>query len=1479
MHDRGAHRDPATKDVAEEWRLVWTRTCACETSPFSLPFETDFSLHISSGSAMFKKLRFGLLAFCLALAACGGDDTSSNNDAGTDAAVETDGGSNSNSGTDGGQTDAGTDTGMCDEVAPSVTVTPASPVAVAYDAGSTVVSLEFSEPVTGVEPMAFTTDSGATIESVGGSGTTYDVTVTGLQPSTVYSVTLPASAVVDDCDNPLDEDVVFVLEVEDDPCDSDSTAPTFTVSPTPPIELMTGTTEFTTTLGFSEPIEAVAPTVDSGASVSNVTNVEANDWAVTITGLSDGTSTVTIPGSTADVCGNTIGSDFDFDIIVGASDTTPPMVVSSMPTNGASGVALDSNIVFEFSEAMETTAGTIELTADSSPVTFSSAWSNNDRTLTIDPDVDFDNGDSVTVTLDAFADPSGNALPNEVLTFTTLPDPCVFDTTPPAVSSTPVSPITLSPGASSTSVTLDFSESVTGVSAGLSIDRGATISSVTQSGNSYTVSVSNLATGTNRLTAATSITDSCGNALTSPFTVQIESPSLDQTPPSVVSTDPVSGATNVGRSSDILVVWNEPMSQTGAATVRVNSTTRTATATWDNNTTLRIDPTSDLPYGSLVEVRLSGFEDLAGNRASLRSFNFRVEPDPCSPYPTTVTVVTSNQDGILADTSGDAWVLVELDDNFPLQESQLSVTPVTGTGTLAAGSLTGTGRTYGFRLTGTAPGDSYDVAVGTGTQNNGCTTLTSGNFSVAIPDAISVDSGPATCPLPGPAASSFNGGDACDAFPTNDTNATATPTGLTLDAIGDVISISGTYDSDQSSDLDYFAFDVVEDGTTPKDLEISVYHGCNYTSAPSDDDFEVNLEEQGGFTVGSIFYGVPNVIDAYDQNIAAIARAVRTVDGPSGTNTYVLELNEQGGGSWCMDFRAFVEVVDSGRPASCEHTPVSVEIANTAQLSYANEFTGDAQISIDLSNDYSSLTAGDIEVIPLGNARGSLKPGSLSGSGSQYTASLGGVRAGESYLVTLATSSTTCTSVLGSGFYVTITDDPVDAGDSGACPLPSQLPQHHTAADACNASTNDTFGTAEATGQTLTNAGDRFSIGATMDSDSGDDYFAFTIDENGTNIYTFDVTLIYGCNFADSTGTNAPLEFDVLDPAGVVVGTATGNGSASTTGDDWQTATGTFQVASSAGQNTYYLRVKDGGGSGLCIDYIAFMELTDVSGDGACLGRTSASSLSASALAAPESGGVSTVTINLTSGYSLAAGDVSLTPVTGAGTLDATSFNQLNSSTYEVDITGVAVGDEYTLSVTGGTDTCGTTLTGGNITISVQNLPDSTGTCPLPPTLPNNYSLGETCSSTPTNSTQGTAADTGFVLSQPGDAFSISNIYNTSGSDYDWFAFSIDNPSVGTSFELDIRFVYGCGLYGTPSGSSAMDVQLRTPSGSATTDISGQTSYNSIGTGSDYDYGQATRTVTPPSAGLNTYYIWQDDPSGTGFCFDMVTYVTVNAVN
>jgi hypothetical protein len=153
--------------------------------------------------------------------------------------------------------------------------------------------------------------------------------------------------------------------------------------------------------------------------------------------------TITVSGVT-DLAGNGLVSPFSALFATGpAPDTTPPIVSSSNPANGATGVARTVAPTVTFNEAMKAATingSTIVLTASGVPVSGTVTYDETSRTATFTPSsqLSFATSYALTVTTGA-QDIAGNALASQfVATFATVPNPdttkpTVIDISPPAL--------------------------------------------------------------------------------------------------------------------------------------------------------------------------------------------------------------------------------------------------------------------------------------------------------------------------------------------------------------------------------------------------------------------------------------------------------------------------------------------------------------------------------------------------------------------------------------------------------------------------------------------------------------------------------------------------------------------------------------------------------------------------------------------------------------------------------------------------------------------------------------------------------------------------------------------------------------------------------------------------------------------------------------------------------------------------------------
>jgi len=159
----------------------------------------------------------------------------------------------------------------------------------------------------------------------------------------------------------------------------------------------------------------------------------------------------------------------------GTPDSTDPTLTSSVPADNATAVALDANIVLNFSESVDAESGniTIKKTSDNSivetiDVTSGQVSGSGTAQITINPSANLDGSTEYYILIDAtaFDDVSGNSYAGisstTALSFTTV------DTTGPSLTSS-VPTDNATGVAADTNIILNFSESVDAESGNISI--------------------------------------------------------------------------------------------------------------------------------------------------------------------------------------------------------------------------------------------------------------------------------------------------------------------------------------------------------------------------------------------------------------------------------------------------------------------------------------------------------------------------------------------------------------------------------------------------------------------------------------------------------------------------------------------------------------------------------------------------------------------------------------------------------------------------------------------------------------------------------------------------------------------------------------------------------------------------------------------------------------------------------------------------
>jgi Bacterial Ig-like domain len=358
--------------------------------------------------------------------------------------------------------------------------------------------------------------------------------------------------------------------------------------------------------------------------------------------------TATITTGAHDTFGNALAANFAWTF--STVDTTPPTVLSVSPANLATNVAVSSAVNITFSEAMDATTingttitlkNTTTSAAVAGVVTYNAAT--NVATFTPNVALAFSTGYTVTVTT-GVKDVAGNAMASQFTsTFTTAAAP---DTTPPTVVSTfPTGGATSI--AIDTAVTVTFSEAmdpttISSTTFTLKTTTGGTpvAGTVTYNAATFTAKfkpTSPLANNTGyTATVTTGAKDVAGNALAANKVFAFTT-IPDTTPPTVTSTSPTNGTTNVAVTSVVTVTFSEAMDSAsvvaaGTFTLKETVTSAAVTGTVTYNTATHVatfTPTASLAASKGYTATVTtAAKDLAGNALSPGTLIFSFTTGP-----------------------------------------------------------------------------------------------------------------------------------------------------------------------------------------------------------------------------------------------------------------------------------------------------------------------------------------------------------------------------------------------------------------------------------------------------------------------------------------------------------------------------------------------------------------------------------------------------------------------------------------------------------------------------------------------------------------------------------------------------------------------------------------------------------------------------------------------------------------------------------
>lgn len=381
-------------------------------------------------------------------------------------------------------------------------------------------------------------------------------------------------------------------------------------------------------LEFSEPMNTASVTVTTSPSIT----LGAVAWDATGTQavfpiaapLAFETKyQVTVAGR--DLQGESLaGASFSFTTRADGSDSTPPTITSSTPSNGASSVATTTTLAIVFSEPMD--IGTVAVVTSPSVALGTPTWASGNTQVSFPaPAEPWAAATSYVVTVSG-SDLAGNPLAgNKTISFTTAAPP---DTTPPQVQSTaPASGA--ADVATTTSVSVTFSEPMaTGtVSASTFTVKktGGTPLAGTFTWDATHTLVTFKPTAplehstTYEVSLTTGIRDAANNALAAPYSFSFATAAApDTTPPTVVSSDPANGAIGVPLQPTIVVTFSEPMDKASVQTafaITSPAGVSTGAPSWSaDGKTMAVPLTTTLGHGATVTWRVdAGAKDLAGN--------------------------------------------------------------------------------------------------------------------------------------------------------------------------------------------------------------------------------------------------------------------------------------------------------------------------------------------------------------------------------------------------------------------------------------------------------------------------------------------------------------------------------------------------------------------------------------------------------------------------------------------------------------------------------------------------------------------------------------------------------------------------------------------------------------------------------------------------------------------------------------------------
>ena len=182
--------------------------------------------------------------------------------------------------------------------------------------------------------------------------------------------------------------------------------------------------------------------IDTASTLEARTYTDVFKWTASSDFASGTTGTCSCANGSFNWTLSDSNGDTHWDLVVTSNDTTAPTLSSSVPTDNATGVAVNANIVLNFSEAVDVESGniTIKKTSDNSTietidVTGAKVSGSGGTQITINPGTDWDQKTEYYVLIDASAFDDGNSNSYAGISSTTALSFTTIDSTNPSLSS------------------------------------------------------------------------------------------------------------------------------------------------------------------------------------------------------------------------------------------------------------------------------------------------------------------------------------------------------------------------------------------------------------------------------------------------------------------------------------------------------------------------------------------------------------------------------------------------------------------------------------------------------------------------------------------------------------------------------------------------------------------------------------------------------------------------------------------------------------------------------------------------------------------------------------------------------------------------------------------------------------------------------------------------------------------------------------